>query len=75
MIDKNHNNPISSQVAKISEEAEMKDFVMGLKLKLDNEDSEEIRNQKPRFAESRKSVSNKVIFELDESEIKQITNA
>lgn len=53
----------------------MKNFLMGLKHKLNNEEAEESRNQRPRFAESKKSVTNKVIFELDESEIKQITNA
>ncbi|MBT6843246.1 MAG: hypothetical protein HOA17_05550 [Candidatus Melainabacteria bacterium] len=73
MIDKNHNNPLSSQVAPISEEAEMKDFLMGLKLKLNNSETEEARNQRPRFAQSKKSVSNKVIFELDETGIKEIT--
>ena len=68
-------NSNSRNKSNYSEESEMKNFLMGLKHKLNNEESEESRNQTPRFAEPKKSVSNEVIFELDESEIKQITNA
>lgn len=56
-------------------QGEMKEFLLGLKDRLDNEENEEQRHKKPRFAESKKSIFSKVVFELEDTGISHIISA